>query len=155
VTIMPEISLLSSEASVTAAPGSNPGVALRSDLILLRAAFGQGEANHDTVRYTVDADGLVRVPREAAYPLISKGGFALQETCDEMASIGMLRLHHENAAGCSCLGQRYIGDKNGDVLVPAEAASELIGHGFVPVLAETTLVSRRTKSLPANRSTKV
>jgi hypothetical protein len=152
---MPEISALSSEASITAAPGLIPGVALGSDLILLRAAFGQDEANHDTVRYAVDADGLVRVPREAAYPLISKGGFALQGACGDVVSTGMLRLHHENAAGCSYLGQRYIGDKNGDVLVPAEAASELIGHGFVAVLPGTTLVSRRTKSLPTNRSTKV
>jgi hypothetical protein len=39
--------------------------------------------------------------------------------------------------------------------VPAEAAAELIGHGFVPVPPGTILASRRTKSLPALRSPKV
>jgi hypothetical protein len=39
------------------------------------------------------------------------------------------------------------------VLVPAEAASELLAHGFVPVLQLATSMSRRAKPLAANRST--
>jgi len=152
---MAEISALPSAASVAVAPGSTPGVAAERELIPLRAAFGQDEANHGTVRYPVDSDGLVRVPSEAVDPLTSKGGFAAQETSSEVVSIGVLKLHHENAAGCSYLGRQYLGDKNGDVLVPAKAASELIAHGFVSVLLETALASRRAKSSLAHRSAKV
>jgi hypothetical protein len=119
------------------------------ELIPLRAAFGQDEANHGTTRYPVDLDGLVRVPREAVDPLTSTGGFAVHETSREVVSIGMLKLHHENAAGCSYLGRQYLGDKNGDVVVPAEAAMELVAHGFVAVLLETALASTRAKLSPA------
>ena len=63
----------------------------------------------------------------------------------------MLKLHHENAAGCSYLGRQYLGDKNGDVVVPAEAASELTAHGFVSMLLVTTLASTRAKLSPADR----
>jgi hypothetical protein len=40
------------------------------------------------------------------------------------------------------------------VRVPAEAASELLAHGFVPVLEETMLALARAKSSPSNRSQK-
>ena len=106
--------------------------------MLLRAVFGQDEANHGTVRYPVDADGMVRVPLEAAGPLITKGGFAVPMTADDAVSAGMLKLHHDDAAGCCYGGRRYPGDENGDVLVPAEAASDLVAHGFVPVLQGAT-----------------
>jgi hypothetical protein len=56
----------------TATPGCTPGVAFPTEGILLRAAFGQDEANYDTVCYPVDPDGLVRIPRAAADPLIEK-----------------------------------------------------------------------------------
>jgi hypothetical protein len=52
-------------------PGSGPGQAL-IDLI---APGGCDEANHGTVRYRVDNDGHVRVPREAAFWLIRNAGF--------------------------------------------------------------------------------
>ena len=94
---------LSSEAPA-AAPGSAPGVAVRRELILLRAVFGQDEANHGTVRYPVDADGLIRVPLEAVSPLIGNGGFALPKTTGDLVSAGMLKLHHDGAAGCCCAG---------------------------------------------------
>jgi hypothetical protein len=45
------------------------------DLIELIAPGGCDEANHGMVRYRVDNNGRVRVPREAAFYLIRYGGF--------------------------------------------------------------------------------
>ena len=106
------------------------------ELIALRAVFGQDEVNHGTVRYHVDGDGLVRVPREAVSYLISNGGFALAKTT--VAAIAeaqptdadptpLVRLHHDDAGGCSYAGSEYPSDENGDVLVPPGAAAELDG----------------------------
>ena len=50
------------------------------ELIALRAAFGQDEANHGIRRYRVGGDGLVHVPAEAAFFLVNKGGFAVAKT---------------------------------------------------------------------------
>ena len=141
---MPAHSLI---ASVVPAPGSIPGVLLGGDLIPLRAAFGQDEANHGAVRYLVDDNGSVRVPLEAVDPLTTIGGFVMAQTRDKAISVGVLTLHHDDAAGCSYAGRQFLGDSNGDVLVPAEAASELLAHGFVPVFKDM-------KSLPSNRSKK-
>ena len=122
--------------AATVAPGITPGVAAGSDLVVLRAAFGQDEVNHGTDRYMVDNEGLVRVPLEAVSPLIAIGGFALIKTDVDANSAGPLKLHHDDASGCSYAGRQYLGDANGDVLVPAEASSELLAHGFVAVLRE-------------------
>jgi hypothetical protein len=131
---VPDLSELSPEAGPTATPGSTPGVAFPTDRILLRAAFGQDEANYDTVCYPVDADGLVRIPRAAADPLIERGGFAELKIIANAASAGNIRLHHDSAAGCSYGGCLYSCDENGEVLVPAEGVEELSAHGFTPVL---------------------
>ena len=144
---------LSSEAPA-AAPGSAPGVSVRRQLILLRAVFGQDEANHGTVRYPVDADGLIRVPLEAVGPLIGNGGFAVPKTTGDVVSAGMLKLYHDSAAGCCYGGRQYPSDENGDVRVPAEAVSDLLAHGFVPVLQGATPASKRAKPILSNRSTK-
>ncbi len=102
--------------------------------------FGQDEANHGTRRYRVDAEGLVHVPPEAVGFLISKGGFALPKTSGAATERpepggakagGLVRLHHGDAAGCSYAGRQYPSDANGDVLVPAQAAADLMAHGFV------------------------
>ncbi len=115
------------------------------ELIALRAVFGQDEVNHGTVRYRVDGDGLVRVPREAVSFLISNGGFALAKTTGAAIaeaqptnadSTPVVRLHHDDAGGCSYAGSEYPSDENGDVLVPPEAAAELAAHGFVPLLED-------------------
>jgi hypothetical protein len=45
------------------------------DLIELIAPGGCDEANHGTMKYRVDNDGHVRVPREAAQWFIRYGGF--------------------------------------------------------------------------------
>jgi len=129
-----DLSELSPEAGPTETPGSTPGVALPTERILLRAAFGQDEANYDTVCYPVDADGLVRIPRTAADPLIERGGFAVLKMIANPTSAGNIKLHHDSAAGCSYGGCRYLCDENGEVVVPAEAVEELSGHGFAPVL---------------------
>jgi hypothetical protein len=109
--------------------------------IALRAMFGQDEANHGTARYRVDGDGLVHVPHEAVAFLISKGGFALAKTSAALAAEAqpnaadpsfLVRLHHDDARGCSYSGCEYSSDENGYVLVPAEAAADLMAHGFVP-----------------------
>lgn len=111
------------------------------ELIALRAVFGQDEANHGTTRYRVDGAGLVQVPPEAVGFLISKGGFVLAKTMGATATKAqptdadpsrLVRLHHDDAAGCSYAGCNYPSDQNGDVLVPAEAVTDLTGHGFVP-----------------------
>jgi hypothetical protein len=154
VTLMLEISALSSKASVVPAPGSNPGVPLGGDLIPLRAAFSQDEANHGATRYLVDNDGLIRVPLEAVGPLTTVGGFVLAQSRDKAISAGVLTLHHDDAVGCSYAGNQFFGDSNGDVRVPAEAASELSAHGFVPVSEETMAALDRAKSSPSNRSKK-
>ena len=44
-------------------------------LIELIAPGGCDEANHGLVRYRVGNDGRIRVPREAAFWLITKAGF--------------------------------------------------------------------------------
>src|SRR2546421_2263894 len=59
LTLMLDIPAHSLIASVVPAPGSIPGVLLGQDLIPLRAAFSQDEANHGAVRYLVDNNGLV------------------------------------------------------------------------------------------------
>jgi hypothetical protein len=141
------------ELAITA-PGFSPGVSTGPDLILLRAAFGQDEATHGPARYPVDDDGLVQVPLEAVGPLTTIGGFVLAKTGVDVISAGSLKMHHDDAAGCCYAGRQYLGDANGDVLVPAEAASELLAHGFVPVLQEAIAASSRAKSSPSNRSTK-
>jgi len=154
VTGVSEISALPSEASVAAAPGSSPGVWLGRDLIPLRAAFGQDEANHGTARYPVDNDGLIQVPLEAVGPLTTIGGFVLVKTGDNAISAGPLKLHHDDAAGFSYAGRQYLGDANGDVLVAAEATSDLLAHGFVPIFEEAIAASTRVKASPSNRSQK-
>jgi hypothetical protein len=133
--------------------------------IALRAVFGQDEANHGTTRYRVDGDGLVHVPREAVPFLTSTGGFAVEETMAARVSeaqrpstdrSSLVRLHHDTAAGCSYGGDAYWSDDNGDVLVPAEAVADLLGHGFVPVprdesrgdAAAVPKVSKLAKSAP-------
>lgn len=128
-----------------------------SDLVALLAPAGTDEANHGTVRYRVDSDGLMRVPPEAVFFLISTGGFAVAKTTpgpipasqpDEAPlGGGMVRLHHEDAAGCSYGGREYSGDEKGDVLVPAEAASDLLAHGFVPAVS----APGPSKGLPSAR----
>jgi hypothetical protein len=131
-----QVSAPSQGPLATVAPGSSPGASVACDLIPLRAVFGQDEANHGTARYAVDNGGLVWVPVEAAGPLTAIGGFALAKSGSEAVSVGALGAHHDNAAGCSYRGRQYLRDANGDVLVPAEATSELLAHGFVPVLEE-------------------
>jgi hypothetical protein len=121
----------------------------------LRAAFGQDEANHGAARYSVDKDGLIQVPLEAVGPLTTIGGFVLAKNGDNMVSAGEFTLHHGDAAGCSYAGRRFFADSNGNVLAPAEAASELSAHGFVPVYEETMVTLRRAKSSPSNRPKKV
>jgi hypothetical protein len=153
--VMVELSACLPEAPVSATPGSSPGVLLPRDLITLRAAFGQDEANHDTTRYPVDHEGLVRVPLEAVAFLIGTGGFAMPKTTEGKLSIGKVKLHHEDAAGCSYAGRQYRTDEKGDVLVPAEAAADLLAHGFAAVLQQAKLIPGKPKPLSAKRPAKV
>jgi hypothetical protein len=46
---------------------------------------------------------------------------------------GMIRLRHPSARSCSFAGRVFEADRNGVVTVPAEAASELVAHGFEAV----------------------
>ena len=148
-----QIATPSQEGLAIAAPGFNLGVSAGYGLTLLRAAFCQDEANHGTARYPVDSDGLVEVPLEAIGPLTTVGGFFMAKARGDSVSAGALKLHHEDAAGCSYAGRRYLADVNGDVVVPAEAASELMAHGFVPVCAEAA-ASSGARSAHRNRCLK-
>jgi hypothetical protein len=139
------------DAPVTAAPGSIPGVPPAVDLLPLRAVFGQDEANHGTARYLVNGDGLIQVPLEAVAPLTATGGFVFAMITEAPISVGVLKLCHEDGVGCSYAGRQYLGDSNGDVLVPAEAASELAAHGFVPVFEDVMAASAPAKSPSRNR----
>ena len=87
----------------------------------------------------------MRVPPEAAVLLISNGGFALPKTSSAAAAPAqssnthanrLVRLHHDDAGGCSYAGHGYSSDQNGDVLVPAEAVAALMAHGFAPMPKE-------------------
>jgi hypothetical protein len=55
------------------------------------------------------------------------------ETPDDAISLGMVKLHHDDARGCSYGGRRFPGTKDGIALVPAEDASDLLARGFVPI----------------------
>ncbi len=118
------------------------------ELIALRAAFGQDEANHGIRRYRVGGDGLVHVPAEAAFFLVNKGGFAVAETTVAQVPGGpvpaplpdgtpsaadptsWVRLHHDSTGGCSrCVSKRQ-GDQNSDALVPGQAAGDLLVRGI-------------------------
>jgi hypothetical protein len=76
----------------------------------------------------------VRVPLEAVGPLIATGGFSRVGTPVTGISVGTVRVCHDNALVCSYRGRQYLGNENGDFVVPAEAAVELSAHGFVPAL---------------------
>src|SRR5271169_1366108 len=119
------------------------------ELIALRAAFGQDEANHGIRRYRVGGDGLVHVPAEAAFFLVSKGGFAVAKTTVAQVPEGSLRaplpdgirsaadpsslaILHGKTSGFSLGGCKHHGDQNSDLLVPAEAAGDILVHGFLP-----------------------
>jgi hypothetical protein len=118
------------------------------ELIALRAAFGQDEANHGIRRYRVGGDGLVHVPVEAALFLVSKGGFVVANTAvDQVPGSSLpalppdgrsaadpssrVRLHHDGASGFGHCGCKHQGDPNNGTLVPAEAAGDLLMHGFL------------------------
>ena len=124
------------KAPVATAPGFDPGASCPGELVALRAAFGQDEANHGTQRYRVDNDGLVRVPRDAVGFLIGNGGFVVAAALAtaQRKPAAMVKLHHADAAGCSYGGREYPADTLGDVLVPAEAVGDLLVHGFVAPL---------------------
>ncbi|MGH7044939.1 MAG: hypothetical protein ACREE2_00945 [Stellaceae bacterium] len=131
-------------------------------LVALRAWFGQDEANHGTMRYRVDPQGIVQVPPEAAAFLVAVGGFALPKRRaartadtrpDRTGANGLVRLHHDDAVGCSFAGCQYPSDVNGDVLVPAAAAAELIAHGFVPTASPATQRQESCDSRPRRRVT--
>jgi len=52
-----------------------------SDLVALRAVFPVWDAiGHGTERYPHDLNGVVRVPRDVALPLLHNGGYVVHET---------------------------------------------------------------------------
>jgi hypothetical protein len=77
---------------------------------------------------------LVEVPEEVAAHLLHVGGFAVaKKDMPPATTIGMVRLRHSEGVGCSFAGRVYEPDADGVVRVPAEAAAELMAHGFVAV----------------------
>jgi hypothetical protein len=51
-----------------------------SDLVALRAVFPVWDATgHGTERYPHDLNGVVRVPREVAVPLLHNGGYVIYD----------------------------------------------------------------------------
>jgi hypothetical protein len=128
------------------------------ELVALRAAFGQDEANHGTERYCVERDGLVRVPPEAVPYLTRVGGFALAAVGPRQRpnaeAVGTIRLHHDGVAACSYGGRRYVSDANGDVEVPAEAAAELFAHGYVPAASAGSVAVRSARRAAVQKAVK-
>jgi hypothetical protein len=123
-----------------------------SGLIALRAVFGQDEANHGIRRYRVGGDGLVHVPAEAAFFLVSKGGFVVAKTTvDQVRGSALpvplpddtrsdadpssqVRLHHDDASRFGrCRSQ------NTDLLVPAKASGDLLVHELLPEIQDLRL----------------
>jgi len=52
-----------------------------SDLVTLRAIFPVWDAiGHGTERYPHDLNGVVRVPRDVAVPLLHNGGYVVHDT---------------------------------------------------------------------------
>ncbi len=103
--------------------------------------FGQDEANHGTARYRVDGAGLVHVPSEAVGFLISRGGFALAKTTAVVATEAqsaetdpnsLVRLHHDDAGGCSYAGRGYPSRPKRRRFGSGAGSADLIAHGFVP-----------------------
>ena len=135
------------------------------ELIALRAAFGQDEANHGIRRYRVGGDGLVHVPVEAAFFLVSKGGFAVEKTNVGQVPGGSPRAPlpdgirsaadpssrarpHGSTVGCSYCGWKHQGDQNGDELVPAKAAGDILAHGFLPATQDLRPGEREVRPWP-------
>ena len=79
------------------------------------------------------------MPLEAVGPLTTIGGFVLAKTGGNVISAGVLTLHHDDAAGVPMRVANFSAIRTGTCSVPAEAASELLAHGFVPVFEETML----------------
>ena len=51
-----------------------------SDLVALRAVFPVWDAiGHGTERYPHDLNGVVRVPRDVAVPLLHNGGYVVHD----------------------------------------------------------------------------
>ena len=146
MTLMPEISALSLKASVVATPGSSPGVSLGGDLIPLRAAFGQDEANQGTARYSVDKDGLIQVPPEAVGPLTTVGGVRTwQRTATTRFPPAALTLHHDDAAGCSYAGRQYLGDSWGRAHA-GRSHLRAVGASLRPLFDETLVALGKQNS---------
>ena len=118
-----------SGAPEASTPRFDPGAPLLSELVALRAVFGQDEANHGTVRYRVDNDGRVRVPREAAVHLLRNGGFVMEPDVALRPS-GKAVVHHQSDLGAG-LAPRGEPDGDGNWLVEAAEVGELVAHGWV------------------------
>jgi len=111
--------------------------------IALRAVFGQDEVSHGTERYRVGADRVLSVPEEVAFYLLHNAGFHVIRTAGSRHarpirrnSLGLqmlVMMHHPNAGACSYGGCEYRVDENGNILVPADAVSDLVCHGFAPI----------------------
>jgi hypothetical protein len=113
--------------------------------IALRAVFGQDEVSHGTARYRVGVGDPLLVPAAVAFYLLKNAGFRMVKRSDVGGanpasrapySQVFVRMCHPAATSCSYGGREYRIDENGDVLVPAGAAADLMAHGFVVVQRE-------------------
>jgi hypothetical protein len=113
--------------------------------IALRAVFGQDEVSHGIARFRVGVDGLLFVPAVVAFYLLKNAGFRVVKrshaaganpTSLALHSQLFVRMHHRTADACSYGGREYRVDENGYVLVPVEAAADLMAHGFVTIQPE-------------------
>lgn len=102
----------------------------------LRAPVGTDEANYSGAErpYKVAPDGTVEVDEGAVAGLVGAGGFSLIEE-EPAVELGKVKLVNADdpTAGVSFGGVSYQPDEDGIVTVPAEAAADLVSHGFVPV----------------------
>ncbi len=115
-------------------------------LIALRAVFGQDEVSHGTVRYRVDADGLLLVPQEVARYLANNAGFQMiKEIQREQAAAvrthasppqTLARPGQSRVRTCSDRPREYCGDVHDNFAVPAVALANVSRHGVMPTLPD-------------------
>ncbi|MBV8735922.1 MAG: hypothetical protein JO007_01435 [Alphaproteobacteria bacterium] len=114
-------------------------------LIALRAVFGQDEVSHGTVRYRVDADGLVLVPPEVARCLVNNAGFeVVKRIQEEQGEVGthapqpqnLARSHQSMVRASSDGAPEYCIDVHDNFAISAVASAAVSRYGGTPTLPD-------------------
>lgn len=102
----------------------------------VRVPTGTTQAAVGTAQYTPDADGVITAPDYDADALLAISGFT--EDLADPPPAGFVRVAapagetHDGTGTLSYGGVTYTIGADGNVIVPAEAAADLLSHGFTP-----------------------